>query len=101
MTEEAGMTAEQNVILITEIRTDFQLPPYFPDDTIQRSIRFAENRLLTLNEEADFESDLTARMLLKNYAYYDLFHKTEEFEKNWKQTIMSWQLQAEGDYESE
>lgn len=95
------MTAKQNVILITEIRTDFQLPPYFQDDTIQRSIRFAENRLLMLNEVADFESDLTARTLLKNYAYYDLFHKTEEFEKNWKQTIMSWQLQAEGDYESE
>lgn len=86
--------------LIEEIRTDFQLPPYLSDETIKRSADFAEHRLRSLNEDADFEADLTARELLKNYVYYDLLHRPEEFEKNWSQTIMSWQLQAEGDYES-
>lgn len=95
------MTTEQESTLIIEVRSDFQLPPYLSDDVIRRSIEFAEHRLLSLNEEADFETDKTGRTLLKNYVYYDIFHRAEEFEKNWHSTILSWQLQAEGDYETE
>lgn len=91
------MTSEEITTLVAEIREDFQLPPYLADAVIERSAGFARARLSSLNKAADFISDETSRMLLKNYVYYDLNHRTEEFERSYAQTILSWQLEAKGE----
>ena len=86
------MTENQISTLITEIRADYQIPPYLSDDVIRRSIEECAARLQQLKDDATFDdADLTGKMLLKNYVYYSIYHKTEEFEHNYQQMILSWQ----------
>ena len=82
-------------ILVTEIRREFQIPPYFPDDVLERYIDEGKTRLDGLNPGRDFEKDLTYRMLLKNYVYYAYHHKVNEWEQNYANVILSWQLGSE------
>ena len=87
------MTAEQRTALITEIRTDFQIPPYQSDDTIGRATDKCYARLVfLLGSDFDVESDLQGRELLENAVYYELYHRYEEFEPAWQANILSWQL---------
>ena len=87
------MTAEQRTSLISEIRTDFQIPPYQADETIGRAIDKLYARLCSLSgTEFDVDSDSQGRMLLENGVYYELFHRYEEFEPAWQAEILSWQL---------
>jgi hypothetical protein len=88
------MTDELLIELSDEVRKDFQIPPYFDNATINRALRESEARLIQLNPAADFETDAVGRSLLKNYAYYHIYHKPEEFEKNYEQLVLSWQLSA-------
>lgn len=79
---------------IAEMRDDFQIPPYFEDEVIERALDECTGRLLSLNPAADFEADAQGRMLLKNAVYYSIYHRYEEFEQNYANLIYSWQLGA-------
>ena len=81
--------------LITQIRQEFQIPPYFSDEALANYIREGKERLDALNPGRDPEKDLTFRMLLKNYVYYAYHHKVNEWEQNDANTILSWQLGSE------
>ena len=81
--------------LIYEVREEFQIPPYFLDESILNYLREGEARLKFLNPLADLKTDTTYKMLLKNYVYYAYHHKVNEFEENYGSLILSWQMGAE------
>ena len=81
--------------LAVQIRREFQIPPYFPDDALGNYIKEGKERLDKLNPGRDLENDFTFRMLLKNYVYYAYHHKVNEWEQNYANTILSWQLGSE------
>lgn len=80
--------------LAAQVREEFQIPPYFPDEGLTRYLEEGEARLLFLNPIAN-KQDKTYIMLLKNYAYYAYHHKVHEWEENYKNLIVSWQLGSE------
>ena len=86
------MTAEQLTALCGEIRADNQIPPYTPDEVIERSIRKCAARLESLKPSADFEADTLGRGYLKDFVYYDMVHRHEEFLQNYGPDIRAWQL---------
>lgn len=87
------MTDNQKAALIVEIRTDYQIPPYQADETIGRAIDKVYTRLCSLlGKEFDPSTDKQGKMLLENGAYYELYHRYEEFEASWQTGILSWQL---------
>lgn len=85
----------QYEILAEEIRADNQVPPYTPDSVIINSIIKCEKRLSMLKPGTDFETDLLGRGLLKDFVYYDMVHRFEEFMVNYGADIRSWQLSEE------
>ena len=89
------MTSEQITAIIAEIKADYQIPPYYDDKVIRRSVEQCEAELTRLNILADFVADKVARGLLKNFVYYNLNHRDEEFEQNYQTAIKSWQLSAD------
>ena len=89
------MTSEQYEILAEEIRADNQVPPYTPDDLIIRSIIKCEQRLNSLRPDTDFVADAYSRSLLKDFVYYDMVHRFEEFLQNYGPDIRAWQLSEE------
>lgn len=94
------MTAGQRTSLISEIRTDYQIPPYQDDNTIGRAVDKCYSRLTFLyGKEFDVESDKQGRELLENAVYYEFYHRYEEFEPAWQPNILSWQLGGEVDPE--
>ena len=56
--------------MIEEVRQEFQIPPYFPDESLLRYLKEGKHRLDTLNPGRSLETDDTFRSLLKNYVYY-------------------------------
>lgn len=82
-------------LLITQIRREFQIPPYFPDDALAEYVKEGKERLEKLNPGSDLEKDHTFRMLLKNYVYYAYHHKVNEWEQNYASLITNWQLGTE------
>lgn len=97
------MTNEQydRMGLAEEIRADNQVPPYTPDDVILRSINKCEQRLRSLKPCTNFETDLLGRGLLKDFVYYDMVHRFEEFLQNYGPDIRAWQLSEEVEDASE
>lgn len=89
------MTNEQYDILAEEIRADNQVPPYTPDNVIINSIEKCEQRLNMLRPGADFYNDPLSRGLLKDFVYYDMVHRFEEFLQNYGPDIRAWQLSEE------
>ena len=89
------MTYEQYEILAEEIRADNQVPPYTPDSVIIDSITTCERRLDMLKPGADFASDPLGRGLLKDFVYYDMVHRFEEFLVNYGPDVRAWQLSEE------
>ena len=89
------MTYEQYYLLDDEIRADNQVPPYTPDDVIINSIKKCERRLDMLKPGADFVEDPISRGLLKDFVYYDMVHRFEEFLQNYGADIRAWQLSEE------
>ena len=75
-----------------EIRADCQIPPYTDDDVIARSVLKCAARLESLRHGVDFESDLLGRGFLKDFVYYDMVHRYEEFLVNYGPDIRAWQL---------
>lgn len=82
-------------LLITQIRREFQIPPYFPDDALAEYVKEGKERLEKLNPGSDLKKDHTFRMLLKNYVYYAYHHKVNEWEQNYASLILNWQLGTE------
>lgn len=89
------IAAEELEQLIVEVRREFQIPPFFPDDSLENYIKEGYTRLMKLNPVAQLKFDLDFRMLLKNYTYYAYHHKINEWEKNYNSLILSWQLGSE------
>lgn len=89
------MTDTQYEILAEEIRADNQVPPYTPNNVIIDSIIKCERRLNMLRPGADFENDPLSRGLLKDFVYYDMVHRFEEFLQNYGSDIRAWQLSEE------
>lgn len=89
------MTNEQYEILAEEIRADNQVPPYTSDNVIINSIVKCERRLNMLRPGADFVDDPLSRGLLKDFVYYDMVHRSEEFLVNYGPDIRAWQLSEE------
>lgn len=89
------MTDTQYEILAGEIRADNQVPPYTPNNVIVDSIIKCERRLNMLRPGADFENDPLSRGLLKDFVYYDMVHRFEEFLQNYGSDIRAWQLSEE------
>lgn len=83
--------------LIAQVRTEFQIPPYFPDESIKNYLEEGKQRLDELNPGRDLEKDKTFRMLLKNYVYYAYHHKVNEWENNYSNAILAWQLGSEAE----
>lgn len=81
--------------LITEIREDYQIPPYYPDKGIGRLITEGMEYLSKLNPGCDIRSDVVYRSLVKNYSYYAYHHKVDEFQTNYARMILTWQLESE------
>ena len=89
------MTSEQYAVLAEEIRADNQVPPYTPDNVIINSIEKCEHRLNMLGPGADLFTDPMSRGLLKDFVYYDMVHRFEEFLVNYGPDIRAWQLSEE------
>ena len=82
--------------LVDEVRADYQIPPYTPDDTIVRAVKESAARLSGLVEAAiNWNEDHTARELLKARTYYSFNHVLDEFEKNYGHEVRAWQLGME------
>ena len=86
---------------VTEMFEDYQLPPYLSENVVKRACDECMARLSSLNPSADFENDSQSRMLLKNAVYYMINHRYEEFESNYADVILSWQLGAVSNITSE
>ena len=89
------MTENAILALAYEIRADYQLPPYMDNEVIIRSINKCRTRLDSLMPGADFVEDELSRGYLKDFVYYDLHHRTEEFLQNYGPDIRAWQLSEE------
>lgn len=90
------MDIETLTALIAEEREDYQLPPYLSDDVISRALSHENSRLQQLRPDIIPAADTTGRFLVKMGAYYILCKKGNEFEQDYQQDILSWQLMAEG-----
>ena len=83
--------------IVKEVRGEFQIPPYFSDEALKNYAAEGYERLLGLNPGRDLKNDKTFRMLLKNYIYYAYHHKVNEWEQNYANLILSWQMSSEVD----
>lgn len=81
--------------IVYEVRREFQIPPFFPDEGLVNYAKEGQARLTYLNPKASLEKDCTYRSLLKNYIYYAYHHKVHEWEENYQNLIVSWQLGSE------
>lgn len=81
--------------LVKEIREEFHIPPYYPDEAIKRQATEGLNWLLGLNPGKQIDEDTTLRMLVKNYAYYAFYNKVNEFMDNYSSAILGWQVESE------
>ncbi len=81
--------------IVYEVRREFQIPPFFPDEGLVNYAKEGQARLTYLNPKANLEKDCTYRSLLKNYIYYAYHHRLHEWEENYRNLIVSWQLGSE------
>ena len=89
------MGTEMLLAIAEELKTDYQIPPYVPDEVVERAVQFCAARLCNLKPGADFEKDIIGRAYLKSYSYYELMHRGEEFLQNYGPDIRAWQLSEE------
>lgn len=81
--------------IVYEVRCEFQIPPFFPDEGLVNYAKEGQARLTYLNPKANLEKDCTYRSLLKNYIYYAYHHRLHQWEENYQNLIVSWQLGSE------
>ena len=78
--------------LVSEVREEFQIPPYFSNKSLENYVKEGYKKLLDLNPGADIKNDVVFRMLLKNYVNYAYHHKAHEWRENYKSDILQWML---------
>ena len=81
--------------IIEEVRTEYQIPPYFSDEGLINYAKEGMRYLLTRNPSGNIESDEVFQMLLKNYMYYAYYHRVNEWKDNYASMILEWMLNAE------
>lgn len=89
------LSEEQLVKIIAEIRSEFQIPPYFSDDGLKNFAKEGMRYLLSRNPLGNLEKDETFQMLLKNYVYYAYHHRVNEWKDNYASMILEWVLGSE------
>jgi hypothetical protein len=68
--------------VLEEIKAEQQISPFFNDDTLTNYIKEAEYDVNhAVGEKIDYESDLEARSLLKNYVLYANHKRLAEFKE--------------------
>lgn len=82
--------------LIKELRDEYQIPPFYSNKSLTSNLKEGAHELSRFVEEPDFQEDMTARSLLKNYVYYAFFKKTHEFFNNYNNDLVSWQMSKIG-----
>lgn len=78
--------------IIDEVRVEFQIPPFFTDEALTNYIKEGNAELSKLVENIDYNKDLIARSLLKNYVHYAYFKRIPDFFENYQSNIVSWQM---------
>ena len=91
------MTNNQLEILEKEIRAEFHIPPFFSSEDLIRQINQSASYLNLLVNDIDFDSDLTARDLLKCRTYYAYNGKVNELQNDFASMILTWQFSKIGD----
>lgn len=89
------MTEEERLLLVQEMRDEFQVPPYYGDEQLIILAKEGEAVVGGLNPGQDISKDLTYRMLIKNYMHYARYHRVSEFMDNYKKVILTWQMETE------
>lgn len=82
--------------LRNELKEEFQIPPYFPDESLERYVKEGDAFFTNLVKEIDYDTDLQARSLLKNYVFYAYHKKLDEFVINYNSNIVTWQMSLVG-----
>ena len=76
------MNGTQIKTLIEEIRGEQHITPFEKDEVLQNYIKEAEYDMKeSSGAEIDYEKDLKARSLLKNYVLYCRFSRLAEFKQ--------------------
>lgn len=81
--------------LVEEIRREFQIPPFFPRESLVNYIKEGKAWFEYLRPGCIVDEDMVYRSLLKNYVYYAYHHKINEFRINYASLILGWQLGEE------
>lgn len=89
------MNEERLFEMIFEVRSEYQIPPYFQDEGLINFAKEGYRYLLSRNPIGNIEKDETFQMLLKNYIYYAYFHRVNEWKDNYASMILEWVLNAE------
>lgn len=91
------MTEEERELLVQEMRDEFQIPPYYDDMQLITLAKEGEAMVGGLNPGQNIQNDLTYRMLVKNYMYYAMHHRVNEFMENYSSVILTWQMETKVD----
>lgn len=89
------LSEEQLAKIIAEVRSEYQIPPYFEDIGLINFAKEGFRYLLSRNPLGDIEEDETFQMLLKTYIHYAYFHRVNEWKDNYASMILEWMLNAE------
>ena len=89
------MSNEEIATLVDEVLKEFLITPYYDDDQLINLIKEGEYTVGRLNPGCSITTDLTYRMLLKNYEYYANHHRVSEFMNNYSSVILTWQMETE------
>lgn len=89
------LSEEQLAKIIAEVRSEYQIPPYFSDDGLKNFAKEGMRYLLSRNPLGNIEEDETFQMLLKNYINYAYYHRTNEWKANYATMILEWILGSE------
>ncbi len=79
--------------LVSEIRGEYQIPPFFADDRLDVLISDSMYYFQKLYNGIDFETDRSARELLKVRVFYAYNKRLDEFSENYANDIVRWQMQ--------
>ena len=75
------MEAEQIEKILKEIKGEYYISPFYQEETVKGYIKEAEQSIKNnVSDFVDFDTDLQARSLLKNYVKYALENLKDEFE---------------------
>ena len=93
------MSTEDITTLVSEVRSDFNIPPYFPDSSLTNFANEGIAYLTLLNDTSDFtgtrSQDVLYRTLLKNYIYYAFNNALSDYAENYAHLILTWQSESE------